>query len=215
MIMINKEETASFDVDAQNGFTPACPNELPVNNALEIAPYLNINATYSKIRVGSKDTHSPKALWVQTEEKPQFSNVEGNHKDLDIHWNSHCNVGTFGFELMEGLPHVSEYDFMVYKGAEKDMHPYGACYHDLNNTMSTGAIEFLKCNNIKTVIVGGLATDYCVATTAKQLKTAGFSVIINLSSCRGIDKDGIDTAIAEMKDMGIVFVDSHKELEID
>jgi nicotinamidase/pyrazinamidase len=27
---INRARTAAFDVDAQNGFTPVCPDELPV-----------------------------------------------------------------------------------------------------------------------------------------------------------------------------------------
>lgn len=213
-ITITKSKTASFDVDPQNGFTSVCPDELPVNDALAISPFLNINATLSALRVLSKDAHAKEALWVATEDKPIFSEVDGQHKDLDIHWNSHCNVGTIGFEVIAGLPHVSEYDFVVYKGAEKDMHPYGACYHDLNDTMTTGVIEFLKYNGIETVIVGGLATDYCVAKTAKQLKSAGFSVIINLESCRGIAPETVDAAITEMKELGITIVETHKEINV-
>lgn len=214
MIQIIKEKTASFDVDPQNGFTPACPKELPVADALSIAKYLNRNATFSKLRIGSKDTHSPNAIWVSSEEKPQFTPVDTESENVDIHWDSHCNVGTFGFEFMDGLPPVSEYDFIVYKGAEKDMHPYGACYHDLNNKMTTGVIEFLKYNGIDTVIVGGLATDYCVANTAKQLKNAGFYVIINLESCRGIAEETVESAITEMKDMGIEIIETDSKLVI-
>jgi nicotinamidase/pyrazinamidase len=59
-------------------------------------------------------------------------------------------------------------------------------------------------NGIETVIVGGLATDYCVKTTAIQLRQAGFQVIVNLSACRGIAVDTVDGAIKEMKQMGIV-----------
>ncbi len=58
--------------------------------------------------------------------------------------------------------------------------PYGACYHDLKNTLSTGVIEYLKCHNIiTTVICGGLATDYCVKNTVLQLRQVGFEVILN------------------------------------
>jgi nicotinamidase-related amidase len=38
--------------------------------------------------------------------------------------------------------------------------------------------------------VGGLATDYCVRNTARQLAEAGFTVIVNLSSCRAISEAG-------------------------
>jgi nicotinamidase/pyrazinamidase len=213
-IQIKKENTASFDVDPQNGFTSVCPDELPVQDALEIVGFLNKNATFASKRVGSKDAHSRNAKWVATKEKPIFSVVDGDHKDLDIHWTSHCNVGELGFEFIDGLPHPSEYDFMVYKGAEKDMHPYGACYHDLNDTKTTGVIEYLKYNNIDTVIVGGLATDYCVANTAKQLKNAGFSVIVNLESCKGIQQETVDAAIKEMTSMNIVIIESINELTI-
>jgi nicotinamidase/pyrazinamidase len=34
------------------------------------------------------------------------------------------------------------------------MHPYGSCYHDLAEKLSTGAIEYLRCQEVKIVIVG-------------------------------------------------------------
>lgn len=209
---INKETTASFDVDPQNGFTPLCPNELPVNEGHLIADELNLNATFARIRVGSKDAHPANPFWKSTEEKPTFTPVEGEHRNLDIHWTLHCVVGTYGFELLDKLPDVQDYDFFVYKGLEKNMHPYGACYHDLENKMSTGVIEFLKVQNIETVIVGGLATDYCVANTALQLADAGFQVIVNLKSCRGIAEETINSAIATMQNKGIIIVESLESL---
>lgn len=90
------------------------------------------------------------------------------------------------------------------------MHPYGACYHDLSEKMSTGVIEFLKCHDIQTIIVGGLATDYCVKTTVLQLLRAKFSVLINLAACRGIADETTKAAIEEMKNEGaLIFNDSN------
>ena len=127
----------------------------------------------------------------------------------------HAVPGTKGFELIDGLPKPSDYDFFVWKGIELDMHPYGACYHDLGNTMSTGAIEFLKCQGVKTVIVGGLATEYCLKTTAFQLKDAGFSVIVNLAACRGIDPANVKLAINEMQQSGMTIVNSASDIEME
>ena len=73
-------------------------------------------------------------------------------------------LGLKVFEFITGLD-PKNYDFQVYKGIEIDKHPYGACYHDLANTLSTGAIEYLREHGITTVICGGLATDYCVKNT--------------------------------------------------
>ena len=203
-----KNTTASFDVDAQNTFTPRCPEELAVPGGDTIVGALNAQASLARIRVGSKDAHAANALWVATETLPMCSAV--GLPDSDIRWNQHAVVGSYGFELLEGLPHPREYDFFVWKGIEPDMHPYGACYHTLNwreNRMSTGVIEYLRAVGITTVIVGGLATDYCVRNTALQLRDAGFDVVLNLASSRGIAESTIAEALIEMKSVGIVVVD--------
>jgi len=189
---IDKETTASFDVDVQNGFTELCPRELPVKGGHRVVGPLNEQAKLCGIRVGSKDAHSDQADFVG-----------------EI-WPRHCEVGTFGFELVDGLPKPDDYDYFVWKGVEKHLHPYGACYHNEDwetRKRSTGVIEFLKSKGIKTVIVGGLATDYCVATTALQLRDAGFEVIVNLAACRGIAQDSIDKAAMKMWAAGIRIVD--------
>lgn len=51
---------ASFDVDAQNGFTANAPQELPVPGGNEIAPDLNAMALRADLRLGSKDAHPAK-----------------------------------------------------------------------------------------------------------------------------------------------------------
>lgn len=203
-----KNSTASFDVDAQNTFTPRCPAELPVPEGDTIVPALNAQAQMARIRVGSKDAHAPNASWVASQEQPMFSPV--GLADSDIRWNAHAVVGSYGFELLEGLPHPREYDFFVWKGIERDMHPYGACYHTLDwrqKRMSTGVIEYLRAEGITTVIVGGLATDYCVRNTALQLRDAGFDVVLNLAASKGIAAATIAEAITEMQSTGIVVVE--------
>ena len=199
--MQTRHEVASFDVDAQNTFTPLCPNELPVAGGTEIVEELNAQARYAGYRLGSKDGHNPKAVWVASADHPQFEPVAG--PNVDIRWNLHAVPGTPGFELIDGLPRPAEYDFFVWKGIELDMHPYGACYHDLAEKLSTGAIEYLCYHQVKTVIVGGLATDYCVRNTALQLFRAGFTVILNQAACRGVAADTTEAALQEMANAGI------------
>ncbi|TQV87986.1 isochorismatase family protein [Aliikangiella coralliicola] len=210
MKTLDANKTATFDVDAQYTFTPECPDELPVEGGTEIVEALNEQATLASIRVGSKDAHSPQAVWIASEEKPMYSKVKG--ENVDIAWNQHAVPGTKGFELIAGLPKPADYDFFIWKGVELDMHPYGACYHDIANKMSTGVIEYLKVKGIETVIVGGLATDYCVKTTALQLRQAGFNVIVNLEACRGISEDTVEVAIDEMRTVGIKIVNKTEEL---
>lgn len=194
---------ASFDVDAQNGFTPLCPTELPVVDGDKIVEALNEQAKLATIRVGSKDAHQSFSTWESSDENPIFSPV--GLPNVDIHWPKHCVVGTFGGELLKGLPKETDYDFFVWKGIEKDLHPYSGCYHDLSKKLSTGVIEFLKSKNVTTVIVGGLAYSFCVKSTAIDLANAGFKVIINKSATRDIPGFEEKTN-EELKNSGVVVI---------
>jgi nicotinamidase/pyrazinamidase len=198
-----KSVIASLDVDPQKGFTILCPKELPVNGGHKIARELNANHSLSSVRIFSKDAHPGTALWKAKKSRPQGTSIQG-YPNLDQRWNSHCVVGTKGFELIPGLPPVTYYDFWIYKGVERDMHPYGACYHDLAKKKSTGLIEFLKSRKIKAVIVGGLATDYCVCETVMELVAAGFTVILNLSACRAIAPETAMSALGKMRGAGVI-----------
>ena len=202
---------ASFDVDAQKTFSPLCPAELPVPEGDQIVAELNRQAALAGWRLGSKDAHSPRAVWV-TDDPGLIGQpgVPGPH--VEEHWPVHAVPGTPGFELLPGLPHPADYDFFVWKGVEPDMHPYGACYHDLAEQRSTGAIEWLRAKGVSGVVLGGLATDYCVRATALQLRRAGFDVILNLAACRGIAAETTAAAVAEMRSSGIHVVSDSSEL---
>ena len=207
LLIASKSQVASFDIDAQNCFTPLCPDELPVEEGHHIAVELNAQAAFAAFRLGSKDAHSPDAVWVASPENPMLTPLTGQ-KNVDLYWPQHAVPGTHGFAAIEGLPSPTEYDYYVWKGVELDLHPYGACFHDFQEKLSTGAIEFLKFNSVSTVIVGGLATDYCVKTTVLQLLRAGFKVILNLAACRGINIKTTQAAIAEMQAQGAMIIES-------
>lgn len=205
-----KEQIAAFDIDAQQTFTPLCPEELPVTGGDEIAGELNAQAKFASVRVASRDAHSPEAIWIAGKTHPPLSPVTGC-ENCDLYWPAHAIVGTKGFDFIPGLD-PNAYAFQVYKGIEPDKHPYGACYHNLKDTLSTGVIEFLQSRGIKAVICGGLATDYCVKNTALQLARAGFTVILNLAACRGIAQNTIDAAISEMRQNGVIIIKNSAEL---
>ena len=215
MIKVNKSITASFDVDPQCGFTPLCPNELPIHQGEQIASELNAQANFACCRLVSKDCHPANAPWIANSAEEIMTPVDGDHPNLDIKWPAHCVIGTQGNLLIPGLPSETDYDFLITKGTDPLKHPYGACYQDLNETESTGAIEWLNKQQIKVVIVGGLATDYCVKTTVLQLLQAGFQVIINLEACRGVNDESIEVACTDMRIAGAQIITSSKELELE
>lgn len=217
--MVNKikvffNRTASHNVEPQKGFTPLCPDELPVAEGELIVPELNGQNGIVAYKTLSKEIHPPNAVWIATSEHPQFSPVEG--ENVDVRWNPHCISGTKGVELIGGMAPVSSFDFIVAKGFEPDLHPYSSCYHDQKKKISTGFIEWLRARDIDTVIVGGLATDYCVAETCKDLSRAGFRVILNLGGCRGIGSvEQIALCVENLRsEYQVIPVNSYRDIDV-
>jgi nicotinamidase/pyrazinamidase len=213
MFRLDKQSTASFDVDPQRGFTPLCPDELPVAEGDQIAEELNAQARFGSYRLVSKDCHPAEAPWVTHNPDEIMTPVAGDYPGLDVKWPPHCVVGSDGNRLIPGLPAEARYDLVIEKGQDPLKHPYGACFQDLAETESTGAIEWLRERGVTTVLVGGLATDYCVKTTVLQLRRAGFRVIVNLAACRGVAAESCDAAISEMRNAGAELVSGSAELE--
>ncbi|PMN68353.1 nicotinamidase [Enterovibrio norvegicus] len=204
---------ASIDVDPQKTFTPLCPSELPVIEGDKIGPALNKQAEKAVFRVLTKDAHPANAVWVV--DTPEEMLTPLDHPNADLTWVSHAVPGTEGFEIIPSLPAVTEYDHVIWKGVEPNLHPYGACFHDIQEKLSTGLIEWLAIKGVTTILVGGLATDYCVKTTALQLKQHGhFDVWVNLEACRGIAEETTIAACLEMSEAGIHVIQSLDEFSI-
>lgn len=197
-------KTAAFIVDAQKGFTPICPDELPIPDGDTIVPELLRLVDMVDYVVGSKDAHPDNAVWIADDTQEPLSPLDYEHSDLV--WNRHCVTGTVGFELLDGLPNPMDFDYFVWKGIECDVHPYGACYHGLNDTLSTGVIEFLKQQNVGNVFVGGLAYDFCVGITCLQLANAGFNVLLYEPACKGINEDWINDMRVKLKNAGVTII---------
>lgn len=202
----------SIDVDAQKTFTPLCPIELPVIGGDEIVAELNAQAKLAHWRVMTKDAHSPSAKWLVDNSVDMLKPT--GLKNADITWVSHAMVGSVGYQLLDGLPDLDGYDFCVWKGVDPELHPYGACFHDIEERLSTGLIEWLRAKQIKTVLIGGLATDYCVKHTVLQLCRGGdWRVIVNAGACRGIAEETVQIAWQQMKQAGALIFKNASEIE--
>jgi nicotinamidase/pyrazinamidase len=217
-IVIVFEKTASLNVDPQKGFMPLCPDELPVLDGENIVTELNAQNKIVKYTLLSKDIHPNNAAWIATPLSPV------GLPDVDVHWNRHCQSGTKGAELLDGLQKITDYDFFVVvaKGFEPNIHPYSACYHNLDKTISTGIIEWLNQHDVSTVIVGGLAlnvedTPLCVGHTVIDLCNAGFQVILNMGAVRSLGTKEGETKFLNMlvNDYNVLIVNSYKNITIE
>ena len=195
----------AIDVDAQRAFSPLCPQELPVAEGDLIVPELNAQAALADWRVLTRDAHSAQAVWVVDTPAEMLQVLP--YPNADLTWVRHAEVGSEGFLPLPGLPVPEDYDFLVYKGLDTHMHPYGACFHDMAGRISTGLLEWLQVRGADCVIVGGLATDYCVKDTVLQLCSHGqWQVLVNLAACRGIAAATTADATAQMQAAGAVLL---------
>jgi len=68
---------------------------------------------------------------------------------------------------------------------------------------------YLKVHGIKRVFVTGLATDFCVANTAIDARTAGFEVYVVEDATRGVNLNGsLAQAWTAMRQAGVQRIQS-------
>ena len=79
-----------------------CPKELPVAEGHLIADELNAQAALADLRVMTKDAHHVAAKWLV--DNPVDMLKPTGLPDADLTWVSHAMVGTYGYELLDGLP---------------------------------------------------------------------------------------------------------------
>jgi len=64
--------------------------------------------------------------------------------------------------------------------------------------------EILRDRGVQRVVIGGLATDYCVKATALDARQEGFEVIVLEDAIRGVEVNPGDSnqAVDEMRQAG-------------
>ena len=180
--MANEKKQALIIVDVQNDFCPggtlavAHGDEVvaPLNKL--IAEFLERGAPVFK----SRDWHPAKTK--------HFADFGGT-------WPIHCVQGTKGAEFHPALTDDSRIQ-VISKGLG-DEDSYSA--FDGTNLASQ-----LRERGVEEVLVGGLATDYCVKNTVLDALKQGFAVKALTNAMRPVELkpgDG-DRAIEEMRDAG-------------
>jgi nicotinamidase/pyrazinamidase len=88
---------------------------------------------------------------------------------------------------------------------------YGAsAFFENDRTTPTGLDGFLKGLAVRTVLIGGLASDYCVFYTAMDGAALGYRTIVIEDAVRGVGypEGSVERAFAAMREAGILIVQS-------
>jgi nicotinamidase/pyrazinamidase len=113
-------------------------------------------------------------------------------------WPPHCVQGSHGAELHPSLDR-GKVDVVVDAGYEPQLEGY-------SGFEQTDLAEVLRSHEVDEVTVVGLATDYCVRSTALDALREGFKVTIDRAGVRGIDVEEGDSerALDELRAAGAV-----------
>jgi len=117
-------------------------------------------------------------------------------------WPDHCIENTEGSELHIDLA-VEYIDDEVYKGTNLEVDSYSG-FFDNNKEHETELHSILQYNEIDTVYIVGLATDYCVKFTALDAHELDYWTFVITDGIRGLD--GAEGALKDMKDAGIELI---------
>lgn len=170
-------------VDVQRDFLPGGALAVPDGDA--VVPILNryiALARQKRVAVfASRDWHPPNHCSFSARGGP---------------WPPHCVAGTNGAQFAPGLELPPD-AVVIDKATTEAQDAYSAF-------SGTTLAQQFRARGVKRVLVGGLATDYCVLNTVRDALKEGFDVVLLTDAIRAVDVKPGDgaRAEAEMRDAG-------------
>ncbi len=161
-----EQSDALIVVDVQRDFYPG--GGLAVPGGDQVVPalrrYIELFEGRNLPVVYTRDWHPPGHCSFQEEGGP---------------WPVHCLADSKGAEFHPDLP-IIKGAVIISKAITKEREAY-------SGFQGTGLEEMLRRRGVERILVGGLATDYCVKQTSLDGLKAGFAVVILLDSVRAVD----------------------------
>ncbi len=184
--------TALVVVDVQNDFADPA-GSLAVSGGKALIPDINAEvqraATAGGVIVYTQDWHP--------ESTPHFAKDGGK-------WPVHCVGGTWGAEFH---PHLQVVGRAIRKGQQGEDGYSGFRMRDLagGEEIPTDLEPFLREGGVSSVVVCGLATDYCVKETALDAVRLGFKTAVraDLVAAVNLEAGDGDRAIEAMRAAGV------------
>ncbi len=176
-------------VDVQNDFLPGGALAVPEGN--QVVPPLN--------RCIALFTSNELPIFATRDWHP------ANHcsfKSQGGPWPLHCVAGTKGAAFANGL-NLPDQTTIVSKADTQDKDAY-------SGFQKTGLHDHLRSLGIKRLVIGGLATDYCVLNTVMDALNLKYKVLLLADAVRAVNLDLHDgeRAIVKMETTGADIIQS-------
>lgn len=156
--------------------------------------------------VATKDWHPKEHKSFAINSNSKIGEVGKINGLTQVFWPVHCVQNEKGSSFHSQLLPVKN---VVYKGTDIEVDSYSA-FFDNGKIHKTKLDSILKANNITTLYIMGLATDYCVKFTVLDALSLGYKVFIIYDGCKGVNisKDDSNKAFQEMIDKGAIIISS-------
>jgi nicotinamidase/pyrazinamidase len=222
-MVIDFAKSALIEVDVQVDFCPAYTSRegtvrpagalaVPGGDRV-VAPLNALAEKFAPVEaqiVASQDWHPPGHVSFAAAhpgKKPgDLLRLSGDMEQ--ILWPAHCVMDTAGAQFHEEL-RTDLITFVLRKGYHEDLDSYSVFFENDRKT-PTGLEDFLQEKAVDTLVVGGLATDYCVFYSVMDGLRLGYRVILLTDAVAGVDfpPGSVERALKAMGEGGALLVDS-------
>jgi len=213
---INIQKTMLLMVDVQNDFCHG--GALAVEDADAVIAPLNTLSRFLAEKGGrtvtTQDWHCTGHISFASTHKKNINDIIDTPLVKDqVLWPDHCVQGTKGADFHSYLD-LKPVSLIIRKGIHKGLDSYSAFFENDRKT-PTGLEGMLRSLGIETVIIGGIATDYCVFFSAMDCKNLSFNTIIASDAVRAVNypQNSMENAVSAMKSNGIIFLSSGEILD--
>ena len=189
-------------VDLQNDFCPR--GALAVQDGDAIVPLVNAMIRDADHVVLTQDWHPAghSSFASSHPDKAPYDTVQMPYGPQTL-WPDHCIQGTDGAAFHPDLDWTKA-ELVIRKGFHASVDSYSAFFEN-DHTTPTGLAGYLRERGFSSLILCGLATDFCVAFSAIDAVKHGFAVRVQMDACRGIDLGGsMAFMMDEMRGAGVV-----------
>jgi nicotinamidase/pyrazinamidase len=213
---IDFPRSALIMIDVQNDFCPG--GSLEIKNGDHVIEPLNRLAAIFSARHGrvtaTQDWHpiDHVSFAASHENKKPGETLDLPEQKGQVLWPNHCVQGSLGAEFHERLE-MKPVNLIIRKGFRSGLDSYSAFFENDRKT-PTGLDGFLKSLSIDTLVLGGLATDYCVLYSALDAATLGYKTIVARDAVKGVDfpPGSVERAFRLLDEAGVLTADSREIL---
>ena len=194
-------------IDVQNDFMPF--GSLPVADGDAVVPVANRLMKRFDLVVATQDWHPPShGSFASNHPGHDAGDVMDVSGVAQVLWPDHCVQNTPGASFHSALD-ITRIEHVVHKGVDPKIDSYSA-FFDNAHRRDTGLREFLRSKDVDRVVIVGLATDYCVLSTALDARGADFEVVVVRDGVRAVNLEPSDDerALEEMRKAGCTVLDS-------